>query len=72
MRPLRCHFLHLEITVNGKTAPKVVAGSWSDARRTKKMPEKPQKNGREACKKKKWLYEEMKNRENIKRNKYLS
>jgi len=46
--PLRCHFLHFEITVNGKTAPKIIAGSWLDAKR-EKMAEKPWENGKEAC-----------------------
>ena len=40
--PIRCHFLHFEITVNGNTAPKIIAGPWSDAK-TVKMAEKPQK-----------------------------
>ena len=46
--PLRCHFLYFEITVNGKTAPKIIAGSWLEAKR-EKMAEKPQENGKEAC-----------------------
>ena len=40
--PIRFHFLHFEITVNGNTAPKIIAGPWSDAKRVK-MAEKPQK-----------------------------
>ena len=40
--PIRCHFLHFEITVNGNTAPKIIAGPWSDAKRVK-MAEKSQK-----------------------------
>ena len=61
--PLRCHFLHFEITVNGKmaveaaywplshqciTPPKVITGSCSDAKRVK-MAEKSQKNSKESC-----------------------
>ena len=40
--PIRCHFLHFEIIVNGNTAPKIIAGQWSDAKRVK-MAEKQQK-----------------------------
>ena len=48
--PLRCHLLHFEITVNGKTALKIIAGSWLEAKREKdKVAEKPQENGKEAC-----------------------
>ena len=45
--PLRCHFLHFGITVNGNIAPKIITGSWSDAKGVK-VAEKPQKIGREA------------------------
>ena len=45
--PLRCHFLHFGITVNGNIAPKIITGSWSDAKAVK-VAEKPQKIGREA------------------------
>ena len=65
--PLRCHFLHFEITVEGNTAPKIIARSWSDAKRVE-MAEKPQKNSKEACIKD-WLSKEMEefqNWENIK------
>ena len=46
--PLRYHFLHFEITVNGNTKATIIAGSWSDAK-TVKMVENPQKNGKEVC-----------------------
>ena len=45
--PLRCHFLHFGITVNGNIAPKVITGSWPDAKGVK-VAEKPQKIGKEA------------------------
>ena len=45
--PLRCHFLHFGITVNGNIAPKIITGSWSDAKGVK-VAEKPQKIGKEA------------------------
>ena len=45
--PLRCHFLHFGITVNGNIAPKIITGSWSDAKGVK-VVEKPQKIGKEA------------------------
>ena len=45
--PLRFHFLHFGITVNGNIAPKIITGSWSDAKAVK-VAEKPQKIGREA------------------------
>ena len=57
--PLRCHFLHFGVTVTGNTAPKIITGSWSDAKGVK-MAEKPQKIGKEACYiKKDWLNKEM-------------
>ena len=56
--PLTCHFLHFEITVNGNTVPKIIAGSCSDDKRVK-MAEKPLKNAKELCWKD-WL-----NKENI-------
>ena len=40
--PIRCHFLPFEITVNGNTAPKIIEGQWSDAKRVK-IAEKSQK-----------------------------
>ena len=45
--PLRCHFLHFGITVNGNIAPTIITGSWSDAKGIK-VAEKPQKIGKEA------------------------
>ena len=33
--PLRCHFLHFEITVSGNTVPKIIPGSCSDDKRVK-------------------------------------
>ena len=48
--PLRCHFLHSEVTVNGNTAPKIIVGSWTDAKRVK-MAEKPQKTVKKHAKK---------------------
>ena len=56
--PLRCHFLHSEVTVNGDTANKIIVGSWTDVKSVK-MAEKPQKNGKELCYKD-WLNNEMK------------
>ena len=46
--PLRYHFLHFEITLNGNTKAKIIAGSRLDAK-VVKMVENPQKNGKEAC-----------------------
>ena len=40
--PIRCHFLPFEIEVNENTAPKIIAGPWSDAKRVK-MAQKSQK-----------------------------
>ena len=51
------HGNRTEITVNGNTAPKIIAGSWSYAKRIK-MAEKPQKIGKEVCQKD-WLNKEM-------------
>ena len=47
--PLRCHFLQFEISVNGNTAPKIIAGSWSDAKMAK-MDEEQQKNTKKHAK----------------------
>ena len=38
------HFLHFEITVNRNTALKIIAGSWSDAKRVK-IAEKQKREG---------------------------
>ena len=46
--PLRYHFLHFEITLNGNAKAKIIAGSRLDAK-VVKMVENPQKNGKEAC-----------------------
>ena len=51
------HFLYFEITVNRNTAPKIITGLWSSAKRVK-MAEKPQKIGKEACQKD-WLKQKM-------------
>ena len=48
--PLRCHFVQFEITVNGNTAPKIIAGSWSNAK-IAKMAEEQQKKTKKHAKK---------------------
>ena len=44
--PPRCHFLHFENTVNGNTAPKIFAASWSDAKRVKMAKKTTEKRQR--------------------------
>ena len=46
--PLKHHVLDFEITVNRNTAPKIIAGSWLDAKRVK-VAEKQHKIGKGAC-----------------------